>query len=142
MNGEQLFIAAITLVGPQLECISGLGDSVYLLVRMPHLGIRNVGWEAGIRTPIGGSRVRSLTVRRPPNVPTNLRKSNSQVKRAPVVHHTPNDNRDAAKILLALGRYLRKNGRAGNLVAYRVLRLCYFKTVTNINDRSKPRASK
>ena len=68
MNGEQLFIAAITLVGPQLECISGLGDSVYLLVRMPHLGIRNVGWEAGIRTPIGGSRVRSLTVRRPPNV--------------------------------------------------------------------------
>ena len=23
-------------------------------------------WEAGIRTPIGGSRVRSLTVRRPP----------------------------------------------------------------------------
>src|SRR5215471_10630750 len=25
------------------------------------------GWEAGIRTPIGGSRVRSLTVRRPPN---------------------------------------------------------------------------
>ncbi len=26
-----------------------------------------VGWEAGIRTPIGGFRVRSLTVRRPPN---------------------------------------------------------------------------
>ena len=26
-----------------------------------------IGWEAGIRTPIGGSRVRSLTVRRPPN---------------------------------------------------------------------------
>lgn len=25
------------------------------------------GWEAGIRTPIGGFRVRSLTVRRPPN---------------------------------------------------------------------------
>ena len=25
------------------------------------------GWEAGIRTPIGGSRVRSPTVRRPPN---------------------------------------------------------------------------
>src|SRR5262249_46988616 len=28
---------------------------------------RTFGWEAGIRTPIGGSRVRSLTVRRPPN---------------------------------------------------------------------------
>ena len=29
--------------------------------------VEKVGWEAGIRTPIGGSRVRSLTVRRPPN---------------------------------------------------------------------------
>ena len=27
-----------------------------------------IGWEAGIRTPIGGSRVRSLTVRRPPSI--------------------------------------------------------------------------
>ena len=26
-----------------------------------------LGWEAGIRTPIGGFRVRSLTVRRPPS---------------------------------------------------------------------------
>ena len=31
------------------------------------LFIEDCGWEAGIRTPIGGSRVRSLTVRRPPN---------------------------------------------------------------------------
>jgi integrase len=30
------------------------------------------GWEAGIRTPIGGSRVRSLTVRRPPSGKLNL----------------------------------------------------------------------
>ena len=31
------------------------------------------GWEAGIRTPIGGFRVRSPTVRRPPNRNLNLR---------------------------------------------------------------------
>ena len=31
------------------------------------LALNSFGWEAGIRTPIGGSRVRSLTVRRPPN---------------------------------------------------------------------------
>jgi hypothetical protein len=30
------------------------------------VSVEIVGWEAGIRTPIGGSRVRSLTVRRPP----------------------------------------------------------------------------
>ena len=37
------------------------------------------GWEAGIRTPIGGSRVRSLTVRRPPNRKSNLRNWPHQV---------------------------------------------------------------
>ena len=29
--------------------------------------VEKIGWEAGIRTPIGGFRVRSPTVRRPPN---------------------------------------------------------------------------
>ena len=29
--------------------------------------LENLGWEAGIRTPIRGSRGRSLTVRRPPS---------------------------------------------------------------------------
>ena len=50
-----------------LEAMSCRGGKVLLQVTAL-LGPleRKYGWEAGIRTPIGGSRVRSLTVRRPP----------------------------------------------------------------------------
>ncbi len=40
-----------------------LDHLTYCVVR----DLEEESWEAGIRTPIGGSRVRSLTVRRPPN---------------------------------------------------------------------------
>jgi hypothetical protein len=47
------------------------------------------GWEAGIRTPIGGSRVRSLTVRRPPSAEFQFTSRCSGLSTASTTSHVP-----------------------------------------------------
>ncbi len=48
-----------------ISCQSG--KLMVQVTRAARFSWKIIGWEAGIRTPIGGFRVRSPTVRRPPN---------------------------------------------------------------------------
>src|ERR1700752_3233857 len=79
---------------------------------------RKIGWEAGIRTPIGGSRVRSLTVRRPPKETTsNLRNSDIQVK---PTGERPSRYELHKQILLALRSIDQQNSLARGASPYTV----------------------